>query len=72
MAGPSVAAEFFIDNVPQPLHNLAAHQYTFPVSAGQHTFLWLHHQDQETLSGDIRVGLLTFPLGETLELFSPA
>lgn len=56
--GPSVAAEFFIDNVPQPLHDLAAHTYSFPVSAGTHTFLWLHHQDQETLRGDIRVDLL--------------
>jgi hypothetical protein len=52
--GPSVAAEFFIDNVPQPLHDLIAHTYSFPVSAGSHTFLWLHHQDQQTLSGDIR------------------
>jgi hypothetical protein len=56
-AGPSVAAEFFIDNVPQPLHDLIAHTYSFPVSAGSHTFLWLHHQDQQTLSGDIRVHL---------------
>merc|ERR1712093_763974 len=52
--GPPVAAEFFIDNVPQPLHDLIAHMYSFPVSAGSHTFLWLHHQDQQTLSGDIR------------------
>jgi hypothetical protein len=52
--GPSVASEFFIDNVPQPLHDLIAHTYSFPVSAGTHTFLWLHHQDQESLHGDIR------------------
>jgi hypothetical protein len=66
--GPSVAAEFFIDNVPQPLHNLAAHQYTFPVSAGQHTFLWLHHQDQETLSGDIRTVVSTLKIQGTEDL----
>jgi len=52
--GPSVASEFFIDNVPQPLHDLIAHTYSFPVSAVTHTFLWLHHQDQESLHGDIR------------------
>jgi hypothetical protein len=53
-----VAAQFFIDGELQPLAHLTEHTYSFRVSAGVHTFLWLHHQYAESMFGEIRVRAL--------------